>query len=262
MDEGSPSPSSSLNEGEGGHEGKETTTTLTRREKRAVETGWSNFSQHFSSSSAGGANSVNNISGNAIAILITERPWGVSVVMLPSSVPCLRNFHPRTKTTFFCEACFHRCADFPLCLSLLFPSFLLPSLSPLHASSTSSRPILVALSRPRQFPFTRSAFQFIPFAGFTSLCLSLSLSLPHFRDIKPWFSRFDPTACHNTMARRVFSRRQARSSSLSCHRLLTLIEHRIADCWLLTERGNILKEDEIFVVGKDRVVWYYWIVIF
>lgn len=98
----------SLNEGEGGHEGKETTTTLTRREKRAVETGWSNFSQHFSSSSAGGANSVNNISGNAIAILITERPWGVSVVMLPPSVPCLRNFHPRTKTTFFCEACFHR----------------------------------------------------------------------------------------------------------------------------------------------------------
>lgn len=176
MDKGSPFPSSSLNEGEGGHEGKETTTTLTRREKRAVETGWSNFSQHFSSSSAGGANSVNNISGNAIAILITEQPWGVSVVMLPSSVPCLRNFHPRTKTTFFCEACFHRCADFPLCLSLLFLSFLLPSLSPLHASSTSSRPILVALSRPRQFPFTRSAFQFIPFAGFTSLCLSLSLS--------------------------------------------------------------------------------------
>lgn len=105
---------------------------------------------------------------------------------------------------------------------------------------THRLPILVALSRPRQFPFSRSAFQFIPFAGFASL---FPLSLPHFRDIKPWFSRFDPTACHNTMAR-LQRRRQPRSSSLSRHRLLALIEHRVADCWL-TERGNILREYEI-----------------
>ena len=136
---------------------------------------------------------MNNISGNAIPILITERPWGVSVVMLAPSVPCLRNFHPTT-TFFFCEACFHHCADFSLYLFALSP-LSLPSLSPLHASSTNPR----------------CAFQFIPFAGFASL---FPLSLPHFRDIKPWFSRFDPTACHNTMAR-LQRRRQPRSFSSS-----------------------------------------------
>lgn len=93
---------------------------------------------------------MNNISGNAIPILITERPWGVSVVMLAPSVPCLRNFHPTT-TFFFCEACFHHCADFSLYLFALSP-LSLPSLSPLHASSTNPR-----------CAFTPSAVSFLPF---------------------------------------------------------------------------------------------------
>lgn len=158
--------------------------------------------------------------------------------MLAPSVPCLRNFHPTT-TFFFCEACFHHCADFSLYLFALSP-LSLPSLSPLHASSTNPR-----------CAFTPSAVSFLPFRfpiyPFRWLRFPLpSLSLPHFRDIKPWFSRFDPTACHNTMAR-LQRRRQPRSSSLSRHRLLALIEHRVADCWL-TERGNILREDEILVL--------------
>lgn len=148
---------------------------------------------------------MNNISGNAIPILITERPWGVSVVMLAPSVPCLRNFHPTT-TFFFCEACFHHCADFSLYLFALSP-LSLPSLSPLHASSTNPR-----------CAFTPSAVSFLPFRfpiyPFRWLRFPLSLSLSHFRDIKPWFSRFDPTACHNTMAR-LQRRRQPRSFSSS-----------------------------------------------
>lgn len=157
--------------------------------------------------------------------------------MLAPSVPCLRNFHPTT-TFFFCEACFHHCADFSLYLFALSP-LSLPSLSPLHASSTNPR-----------CAFTPSAVSFLPFRfpiyPFRWLRFPLSLSLSHFRDIKPWFSRFDPTACHNTMAR-LQRRRQLRSSSLSRHRLLALIEHRVADCWL-TER-------EYFEGRRDTRSW-------
>lgn len=221
---------------EGGRERKGTTTTTTTTStRRVVETGWSNFSQHFSSSSA-------------------QTRWTTLAEMQYPS--WLRN--GRGAFPWWCLL--RRCPAYVISIprppsssvrpvSIIARTFLfIFSPSPLFPSHLCLRythrlPILVALSRPRQFPFSRSAFQFIPFAGFASL---FPLSLPHFRDIKPWFSRFDPTACHNTMAR-LQRRRQLRSSSLSRHRLLALIEHRVADCWL-TER-------EYFEGRRDTRSW-------
>ena len=223
---------------EGGRERKgtrTTTTTTTTSTRRVVETGWSNFSQHFSSSSA-------------------QTRWTTLAEMQYPS--WLRN--GRGAFPWWCLL--RRCPAYVISIprppsssvrpvSIIARTFLfIFSPSPLFPSHLCLRythrlPILVALSRPRQFPFSRSAFQFIPFAGFASF---FPLSLPHFRDIKPWFSRFDPTACHNTMAR-LQRRRQPRSSSLSRHRLLALIEHRVADCWL-TER-------EYFEGRRDTRSW-------
>lgn len=190
---------------EGGRERKgtrTTTTTTTTSTRRVVETGWSNFSQHFSSSSA-------------------QTRWTLAEMQYPS---WLRN--GRGAFPWWCLL--RRCPAYVISIprppsssvrpvSIIARTFLfIFSPSPLFPSHLCLRythrlPILVALSRPRQFPFSRSAFQFIPFAGFASL---FPLSLPHFRDIKPWFSRFDPTACHNTMAR-LQRRRQPRSFSSS-----------------------------------------------
>lgn len=168
-------------------------------------------------------------------------------------VPCLRNFHPRTtRTTFFflLRPVLRRLFSLSFTYERHPPVFLsLPVSSPLsvsrlHASSTSSQPILVALSRPRQFPFSRSAFQFIPFAGFASLFLPpLTSEILNHGSLSLWS---DGLPHNTTMARRLEARRQARSSSLPS----IVGVNRQPNRWL-TERGNILKE--IFVLGKDRV---------
>lgn len=109
--------------------------------------------------------------------------------MLSSVLPCLRNFHPTTKPpssvgpVSIVDAALHGLfplsydvpdtdivptLSVPFYLSHCHPFFSFRLSYPLHASSTSTSPpypIPVVLSRPRHFPSSRSAFQFIPFAG-------------------------------------------------------------------------------------------------
>lgn len=218
---------------EGGRERKGTTTTTTTTStRRVVETGWSNFSQHFSSSSA-------------------QTRWTTLAEMQYPS--WLRN--GRGAFPWWCLL--RRCPAYVISIprppsssvrpvSIIARTFLfIFSPSPLFPSHLCLRythrlPILVALSRPRQFPFSRSAFQFIPFAGFASLSLSLFLT-------SGILNRGSLALIRRPATTQWLVFRDVDSHDLSRHRLLALIEHRVADCWL-TER-------EYFEGRRDTRSW-------